>query len=72
MNTIIEEMLKNYEAVNLYDRCNAIKEIMQEIVLCGFLQTCRILWRYRSENFLRAGQIFGRSGFFSPQGRQGI
>lgn len=35
MNTIIEEMLKNYEAVNLYDRCNAIKEIMQEIVLCG-------------------------------------
>lgn len=35
MNTAIEEMLKNYHVENLYDRKNAIKEIMQEIVLCG-------------------------------------
>ena len=35
MNTVIEEMLKSYQADNIYDRKNAMKEIMQEIVLCG-------------------------------------
>lgn len=35
MNQIVEEMLKNYNATNLLDKKNAIKEIMQEIVLCG-------------------------------------
>ncbi|MBQ3170935.1 MAG: nucleotidyl transferase AbiEii/AbiGii toxin family protein [Mailhella sp.] len=35
MNTILEEMLKRYSAENLYDKRNAIKEIMQEVVLCG-------------------------------------
>ncbi len=35
MNPIIDEMLKNYNANNLNDKKNAIKEIMQEIVLCG-------------------------------------
>ena len=35
MNTVIEEMLKNYQVDNIYDRKNAMKEIMQEIVLCG-------------------------------------
>lgn len=35
MNTSIEQMLKNYQVENIYDRKNAIKEIMQEIVLCG-------------------------------------
>lgn len=35
MNTAIEQMLKNYRIENIYDRKNAMKEIMQEIVLCG-------------------------------------
>ena len=28
-------MLKAYNSQNLYDQKNAVKEIMQEIVLCG-------------------------------------
>ncbi len=35
MNTAIEQMLKNYWIENIYDQKNAMKEIMQEIVLCG-------------------------------------
>lgn len=35
MSTVIEQMLKNYNVENIYDRKNAMKEIMQEIVLCG-------------------------------------
>ena len=35
MNPIIEQMLKSYEAQTLYDKENAIKEVVQEIVLCG-------------------------------------
>ena len=35
MNTVIEEMLKSYQVDKIYDRKNAMKEIMQEIVLCG-------------------------------------
>lgn len=35
MSTIIEQMLRNYRADNIYDQKNAMKEIMQEIVLCG-------------------------------------
>lgn len=35
MNTAIEQMLKNYQIDNIYDQKNAMKEIMQEIVLCG-------------------------------------
>ena len=35
MNTSIEQMLKNYQIENIYDQKNAMKEIMQEIVLCG-------------------------------------
>jgi predicted nucleotidyltransferase component of viral defense system len=35
LNAAIEQMLKAYKVENLYDRKNAIKEIMQEIVLCG-------------------------------------
>lgn len=35
MNTAIEQMLKSYQVENLYDQKNAMKEIMQEIVLCG-------------------------------------
>lgn len=35
MNTMIEQMLQMYDVENLFDKRNAIKEIMQEIVLCG-------------------------------------
>lgn len=35
MNTTIGQMLKNYQIENIYDKKNAMKEIMQEIVLCG-------------------------------------
>lgn len=35
MNPIIDEMLQSYNPKNLNDKKNAIKEIMQEIVLCG-------------------------------------
>ena len=35
MSDVIEQMLKNYRVENIYDRKNAMKEIMQEIVLCG-------------------------------------
>ena len=35
MNSAIEQMLKSYRVENIYDRKNAMKEIMQEIVLCG-------------------------------------
>lgn len=35
MNTIINQMLKNYEEKTLLDRQYVIKEIIQEMVLCG-------------------------------------
>ncbi len=35
MSQAIEEMLRTYRLDNIYDRKNAMKEIMQEIVLCG-------------------------------------
>jgi predicted nucleotidyltransferase component of viral defense system len=35
MNTALEQMLSNYHAENIYDKKNAVKEIIQEIVLCG-------------------------------------
>ncbi|MBO6309007.1 MAG: nucleotidyl transferase AbiEii/AbiGii toxin family protein [Oribacterium sp.] len=35
MNTVINTMLEKYNAEGLTDRKNAVKEIMQEIVLCG-------------------------------------
>jgi predicted nucleotidyltransferase component of viral defense system len=35
MNNAIEQMLKKYNVENIYDQKNAMKEIMQEIVLCG-------------------------------------
>ena len=35
MNSSIDEMLKQYNAVTLEDKKNAMKEVMQEIVLCG-------------------------------------
>lgn len=38
MNAVIEQMLKSYRVENIYDRKNAMKEIMQEIVLCGLFR----------------------------------
>lgn len=35
MNSIIEQMLQQYETKTIYEKKNALKEIMQEIVLCG-------------------------------------
>lgn len=35
MTTIIEHMLKKYDSKNMYDQKNAMKEVMQEIVLYG-------------------------------------
>lgn len=35
MSTAIERMLESYEVETIYDQKNAMKEIMQEIVLCG-------------------------------------
>lgn len=35
MNSMLEQMLQQYDAVTTYEKKNAIKEIMQEIVLCG-------------------------------------
>ena len=35
MNSILTEMLKKYPAEGLADKKNAVKEIMQEVVLCG-------------------------------------
>lgn len=35
MNTVIEQMLNIYDSQTVYDQKNAMKEIMQEIVLCG-------------------------------------
>lgn len=35
MSAAIEQMLKSYSVEKIYDRKNAMKEIMQEIVLCG-------------------------------------
>lgn len=52
MDRIIEQMLKQYNTQTVYDKKNAIKEVVQEIVLCGlsragFLQrncTTHLLW----------------------------
>lgn len=34
-NTVIDEMLRNYDLKSDYDKKNAMKEVIQEIVLCG-------------------------------------
>lgn len=35
MSAVIEQMLNGYNVESIYDKKNAMKEIMQEIVLCG-------------------------------------
>ena len=56
MSTAIERMLESYEVETIYDQKNAMKEIMQEIVLCGlsragFSKSC-ILWWHGIAHFL--------------------
>lgn len=38
MNNIISQMLAGYETKNVNDEINALKEIIQEVVLCDFLE----------------------------------
>ncbi len=35
MNTILEQMIESYHAKNIEEKRNAVKEVMQEIVLCS-------------------------------------
>ena len=35
MNRIIDDMVRGYNACTIYEKKNAMKEVMQEIVLCG-------------------------------------
>ena len=35
MNTIIETMISAYKTETIYDKKNAMKEVLQEIILCG-------------------------------------
>lgn len=35
MHTMIDQMIKTYHVQTVYDKKNAMKEVMQEIVLCG-------------------------------------
>ena len=56
MNSAIEQMLKSYQVENIYDKENAMKEIIQEIVLCGLSRagflTKPHLWRNCSAHLL--------------------
>lgn len=35
MNTVLEQMIESYNPKNNDEKRNVIKEVMQEIVLCG-------------------------------------
>ena len=35
MNSIIEQMLNQHDSTTLSDKKNSIKEVVQEIMLCG-------------------------------------
>lgn len=57
MNSVLQNMLSKYEIKNREDETNAIKEIIQEIVLCGlsrgrFFRCCCFLRWYCFKNFL--------------------
>ena len=39
MNSVLTEMLKKYQAESLFDKKNAVKEVMQELVLCALSRT---------------------------------
>ena len=40
MQPILEQMLRSYEPQTSTDKKNAIKEIIQEVVLCGLSRAC--------------------------------
>ena len=68
MTTVIEQMLKKYDSKNMYDQKNAMKEVMQEIVLyglsrAGFFKEAAFYGGDCSTYFLWSGQVFGRFGF---------
>ena len=67
MTTVIEQMLKKYDSKNMYDQKNAMKEVMQEIVLYGLSAPVSLRklhsWWDCSTYFLWSGQVFGRFGF---------
>ena len=35
MNSLVKNMISAYPSQNVYEKKNAVKEVMQEIVLCG-------------------------------------
>jgi len=53
MNAGIEQMLEAYDIRDIYDRKNAMKEIMQEIVLCGLSRA-----NFFQEAAFYGGQLF--------------
>ena len=53
MDTMLEQMLKHYDAKTIYEKKNAIKEIMQEIVLCGLSRS----------GFFREAAFYGGTAF---------
>lgn len=59
MQTIISQMLEQYRADPFGEERNALKEVVQEVALCG-------LSRAGFSN-RRARSFFGRSGFFSDR-----
>ena len=75
MSAIIEKMLKNYNVENLYDKKNAMKKIMQEIVLCGLSRAGFFKKAaFYGGTALRIfhGLDLGRFGFFAGNGITGF
>lgn len=63
MSTAIERMLESYEVETIYDQKNAMKEIMQEIVLwglsrAGFFKKAAFYSGTAASVELRAGGFF--------------
>ena len=57
MNTALEQMISNYPAENMYDKKNAVKEIIQEIVLCGLSQGTRVNLRHLQQRLIDSGYL---------------
>ena len=68
MNSIIDEMLKNYQTETLDEKKNAVKEIIQEVVLCGlarakFFQKAAFYGQpFRITAFIRRGARSSAAG----------
>jgi len=58
MSKIIEQMLKNYRIDNIYDRKNAMKGILQEIILCGLSRA----------GFFKKAAFYGGTALNSAEG----